>query len=219
MTSTKPSTSCERYLRCSLHTSGAALAPLPRHPHAAPTKPPRSHNATPNAAHTAAPRSHAAPTPLSLRPSAAATPSQRCCKAAPTPPPNRRNAALSLLHAALKPLCAALTLPSPRYTPPSRRSTRLRTVPTPSEPPGPPPLRCCHRLTYRPCAAATQPQRRPRAALTPLHAILTDGAAGRVGVGEKAHDSEKNAKMVEKINTIMEGLLQRIGRADSLQSI
>ena len=161
--------------------------PLVRRPDAAPTPPPRRPSAAsvppsprPNSASTPSQRRphanarspHSAPrrsTPPSRCPHAAPTPAEHIRHAAPKQPAHRRN--------------AAATPPSRRCTQPSRRpAPRHAALPLPSSSsdfaarscplyPRSPSTPLC--LTHHPYTAATQPERRPSAALRQLPAALT----------------------------------------------
>ena len=134
-------------------------------------------------------------TPLPTVPTPPPPPPLFALHNAPTPPQSRRKAALTPLHIAFTPLHAASHSP---HAGARRCSLAL------------PPL--------APCSPDTKPPRRGNAALTPLYAALAPlhsaltppsrrphAAARRcsLGVGENTHELEKNAKMLEKINTII----------------
>ena len=154
---------------------GAALAPLSRHRHAAPTPPSHCSNAAPTQQqlaltppalrYLAAPiqpsrRSHVAPTLpccsnaaamlLQRRPHAALTPPSRRCSLSPGPPPPFH---LGLTHCGCHCPHAAATPPSRSCTPHSRRYV--------------------------------QSSRRRRASLTPLHAAARSGRLYNVCTARK----------------------------------
>ena len=101
---------------CCTSSSDAALVPLPRHRHAAPTPPRRRSHAT-QTPHQPALMPPSPPMQPPRRSHVAPTPPKRCCNATPTPSPRRRNAAAKA--AAMPP---SLHLHAP-FTPP--RCTQL----------------------------------------------------------------------------------------------
>ena len=101
---------------CCTSSSDAALVPLPRHRHAAPTQLRRRSHAT-QTPHQPALMPPSPPMQPPRRSHVAPTPPKRCCNATPTPSPRRRNAAAKA--AAMPP---SLHLHAP-FTPP--RCTQL----------------------------------------------------------------------------------------------